>query len=224
MSFLYAKEAPASLTASCLSLSYFSLTEQRSGSAESYICLDSLMISLKIQPFYISKLKKEGWHSSACCAVGQGCSVMCWLLSCFLSCCPSVLMTSLVPNLTGKRSIMLFGSVLTCSMLRVNCLSWSLSFPSFWKPHGSVVPGISLNSNVLCVQLPLVRHWVSTCWLFLTFRDRTWLSQHMLRMALPEPTSGEPVGGFSPRLVHGFQNLSLWQLRQWISSRAAEDR
>lgn len=43
MPFLYGKQVPTSLTASCLSLSYFSLTEQRGGSTESHICLDSVM-------------------------------------------------------------------------------------------------------------------------------------------------------------------------------------
>lgn len=133
-------------------------------------------------------------------------------------------LTPIVPNLTGKGSIMLFGSVLTCSMPYVHCLSRSLSFLSARQPHGPVVLGISLNGNVMCVQVPLVGHWVSTFWLFLTFRDWTWLSQYLMRKALPEPTSRKSAGSFSSVPIHGFQILSLWQLRRWISSRAAEVR
>lgn len=227
MSFLYAKEVSTSLSASCLSLSYFSLTEQRGGSAESHIRLDSLSWSVFKHPTILHfQAEKRGMALLCllCCRAGVFCYVLtAELLSIFLSF--FFLLTPLVPNLTGKRSIMLFGSVLTCGMLRVHCFSRSLSFPFVWQPHGSVVSGISLNSNVMCVQVPLVGHWVSTCWLFLAFRERTWLSPYLLRTALPEPTrGGEPVGGFSPILVHGFQSLSLWQLRWWISSRAAEDR
>ena len=129
--------------------------------------------------------------------------------------------TPIVPNLTGKGSIMPFGSVLTCSTPHVHCLSWSLSFLSSRQPHGLIVPGISLNGNVMCVRVPLVGHHVSTFWLLLTFRDWTWLSQYLLRK---EPNGGKPVGSFSPMPIHGFQVLSLWQLRRWMSSRAAEDR
>lgn len=132
--------------------------------------------------------------------------------------------TPIAPSLTGKGTVTLFGSVLTCSMPHVHCLSWRLPFPSARQPHGPVVPGVSLNGNVMRVWVPLIGHWVSVFCLFLTFRDWTWLSQYLLRKILPEPTSREPVGSLSPVPIHGFQISSLWQRRWRIGSRAAEVR
>lgn len=64
-------------------------------------------------------------------------------------------------DLTAEGSVMLFG-VLTCSMPPMHCLSRRLSLRSVRQPHGPIVPGISLNGNVMCVRVPLLGGWVST--------------------------------------------------------------
>lgn len=111
-------------------------------------------------------------------------------------------------DLTAEGSVMLFG-VLTCSMPPMHCLSRRLSLRSVRQPHGPIVPGISLNGNVMCVRVPLLGGWVSTFWLFLTVRDRSQLCQHLLGSSRLVPTSREPAGGFSPEPIHGSQSSSL---------------
>lgn len=215
------------LTASCLCLNYFSHRKQRAGRSESPFCLDSPPWSM-FKHLTVLHFQAEQSRMAPLCQLCRRAGVFSSVLTAEpLSTFPVPFLissTPIVPNLTGEGSIMLFGSVLTCSTPCVHCLSWRFSFPSARQPHGPVVLGISLNGNVMCVRVCLVCHQVCTFWLFFTFRDWTGLSQYLLRNVLLETTSGEPTSGFSPEPIHGFQILSLWQLRGWISSRAAGDR